>query len=106
MISKLDLRQRLANLTDGVAPGPWHAIYTYAVGDGGRVFDCLENEAGDSSFPDGDDIAAVINALPALLDVADAARAAVAAGWFTTNDAGDRAADDLRVALARLDVSQ
>ena len=106
MTGKLDLRQRLANLTDGVAPGPWHAIYTYAVGDGGRVFDSLENEAGDSSFPDGDDIAAVINALPALLDVADAARDAVAAGWFTTNEAGDSAADELRAALARLDADR
>lgn len=94
------LRDRLASLTDGLARGPFHPIYTYAVG-GGRVFDSLENEAGDASFPDGEDIAAVFNALPALLDVLDAARAAVDAGWFTTNEHGDRAAEALRSALER-----
>lgn len=31
--------------------------------------------------------------------IESAARAAVSAGWFTTNDEGDRAADALRAAL-------
>lgn len=46
--------------------------------------------------PDHDDLAR-------LRRIEAAALAAMRAGWFTTNDAGDRAADALRAALEQTD---
>jgi hypothetical protein len=59
------LRALLAALTEGCAPGPWHGVES---GDRAAFGWWLDNPAGDSSFPDPDDVAAILNALPALLD--------------------------------------
>ena len=65
------LDELLDSLTEGCAPGPWHGVW-----GGTREARSwwLDNEAGDSSFPDPDDVATMLNALPALVRVALAAK--------------------------------
>jgi hypothetical protein len=65
------LRALLATLTEDCAPGPWHGVES---GDRAAYGWWLENPAGDSSYPDPNYVAAMLNALPALLDVAEAAQ--------------------------------
>lgn len=88
------LRALLAELTEDCAPGPWHGVES---GDPARYSWWLDNEAGDSSFPTPDDAAAMLNALPKLLDVAETAREfRRVAGWPIDRDL-------LAAALDRLD---
>jgi hypothetical protein len=54
---------------------------------------------GESSLSDRLAAASLQADLARLRRIEEAARAAMRAGWFTTNDAGDRAADALRAAL-------
>ena len=98
------LRELLRTLTECCAPGPWHGVES---GNDAAFAWWLDNEAGDSSFPTPDDVAAMLNALPALLDVAEAARRVATfdpapfeepdAGWIFQSHLGS-----LRAALARL----
>ena len=54
---------RLDALTEGCEPGPWHGFES---GDRGAHGWWLDNPAGDSSFPDVDDMAAMLNTLLAI----------------------------------------
>ena len=68
-MTDLEALAKLAQeLTEGCAPGPWHGVR------GGQGSWWLDNAAGDSSFPDPDDVATMLNALPALVRVALAAK--------------------------------
>ena len=58
------LAEALAELTEGLAPGPFHAVED---GDKATYGWWLTNAAGDSSFPSPDDVALFVNALPGLL---------------------------------------
>ncbi|HSW42121.1 MAG TPA: hypothetical protein VLM76_06400 [Patescibacteria group bacterium] len=58
------LAEALAELTEGLAPGPFHAVED---GDKAMYGWWLTNAAGDSSFPSPDDVALFVNALPGLL---------------------------------------
>lgn len=60
----LALRWRLDSLTEGLTPGPFHAVES---GDRAAYGWWLDNEAGDSSFPSLDDVALFVNTLPKLL---------------------------------------
>lgn len=95
-----DLRALLDSLTDRCQPGPWRA----EANPGVPGF-WLENAAGDASFPTGEDVAAMLGALPALLGVAEAARAVLAAmearGPVWLGEDPER--DALDLALWRLD---
>lgn len=96
------LRALLDYLTDGLAPGPFHAIES---GDKAAYGWWLDNAAGDSSFPDPDDVAVIVNALPALLDVAEAARAVCDSPLHTRELEPTVVFDALRAALNRLEAS-
>ena len=65
------LAELLDSLTEGCAPGPWHGVRGGWNGHSWR----LDNDNEDSSFPDPDDVATMLNALPALVRVALAAGA-------------------------------
>lgn len=98
-----DLRRLLESLTEGCKPGPWRVVES---GDKDAYGWWLENPSGDSSFPDPDDVALMLNALPGQLAVVDAAQALVDAidaqrGKSSAYAAGDkrRLEDALRAAL-------
>jgi hypothetical protein len=70
------LAKLLDSLIEGCAPGPWHGVQS---GDRAVYSWWLDNAFGDSSFPGPDDVAAMFNALPALVRVALASRAYIVA---------------------------
>ena len=100
------LRVLLGALTEGCAPGPWHAVSNSIDGF------WLENAAGDASIPEPADVALMVNALPGLLDrLAALERVALTAKHVAVFDqpkdyehrhAWD-ALEQMRAALAALD---
>lgn len=110
-MSEIDrLRALLAELTEGCEPGPWHG--KRAAFNGAECW-WLDNPAGDSSFPEPDDVAAMLNTLPALLDAADSLARLVKAwddgvdpepaNWAPLDREINAALAQAHVALDRLD---
>ncbi len=96
------LRATLDALTEGLEPGPFHAVES---GDKARYGWWLENAAGDSSFTSPEDVALMVNALPALLAIADALREIVRLGNQPgmDNDEWESAMSAAETALTRLE---
>ena len=98
------LAKLASDLTEGCAPGPWHGVQS---GNRAAYSWWLDNDHGDSSFPDPDDVATMLNALPALVRVALAAQAALPAVEYAAGVQAQAGLGDplpaLRAALADLD---
>lgn len=60
------VRALLGQLTEDCGPGPWHGKES---GDRAAYSWWLENAAGDSSFPEPDDVATLFNALLSLASI-------------------------------------
>lgn len=94
---------RLRALEAATAPGPWKAVVAeYGYAELRLLIDAEGFQVAEAEDLDGEYIAAMRNALPVLLDIAEKAQAMRTAG---RGDVYAQAEADLYAALARLDSS-